>query len=60
MKQEKRKIYKAEYEDENIEIFNSDSDCKALQEAWSYEKYHGTLFNLFVINDDYEEIETVL
>lgn len=53
------KIYKAEYEDEEFEIITSDNDTSAMLEAESYEDKHGTLFNLFEVNADYEEIRTI-
>lgn len=54
------RIYKAEYEDENIEVFSyCDNDKEAMKEARSYENEHGILFNLFEVNEDYEEIRTV-
>lgn len=52
--------YQAEYADENFAIFEADSDNEALDEAWSMEKEHGSLFNLFEIDEDYEEIRTIL
>lgn len=53
-------MYKAEYEDENFEIILADNDSEALEEAWNKEKEHGTLFNLFEIDENYEEIRTVI
>ncbi len=54
------KIYKAEYADENMEVFSyCDNDKEALKEAENYEKEHGTLFNLFEVDENYDEIRTV-
>lgn len=54
------RIYKAEYADENMEVFSyCDNDKEALEEAKDYEKEHGILFGLFELNEDYEEIRTV-
>lgn len=53
------KIYKAEYEDGEFEVITSDNDTSAMSEAEYYEDKHGTLFNLFEVNADYEEIRTV-
>ena len=53
------KIYKAEYEDGEFEVIISDNDTSAMSEAESYEDKHGTLFNLFEVNADYEKIRTV-
>lgn len=53
------KTYKAEYQDEEFEIFTCKDDTEAMKEAELYEDSHGTLFNLFEINNDYDEIRTV-
>lgn len=53
------KIYKADYADENFEIIHADNDREATKEAESYEKEHGIIFNLFEIDENYEEIRTV-
>lgn len=54
------KIYKAEYADGEMEVFSyCDNDREAMEEAESYEKDHGTLFNLFEVDEDYNEIRTV-
>lgn len=55
------RIYKAEYEDDEIEVFSyCDTDEEALKEAYDYEKEHGTLFNLFEVNEDYDIIRTIV
>lgn len=55
-----RKIYKAEYADGEMEVFSyCDNDREAMEEAESYEKDHGTLFNLFEVDENYDEIRTV-
>ena len=55
------RIYKAEYEDDEIEVFSyCDTDEEALKEAYAYEEEHGTLFNLFETNEDYDIIRTIL
>lgn len=54
------KIYKAEYADENMEVFSyCDNDREAMEEAESYEEEHGTLFNLLELDENYNEIRTV-
>lgn len=51
--------YKCEYEDGNFEILlGTDEDI--FQEACKYEEEHGCLFNIFEINEDNEEIRTIL
>lgn len=54
------KTYKAEYADDEIEVFGyCDTDEEALKEAFEYESEHGTLFNLFEVNEEYDAIRTV-
>ena len=56
-----QKIYKAEYADENFEIFSfCDNDAEAMSEAEEGEKEHGALFGLFEVDEDYNEIRTIL
>lgn len=59
-KPEELKTYKAEYEDGEMEIFSfCESDEQAIKEAESYEAEHGTLWNVFEVDEDYNEIRTV-
>ena len=54
------KTYKAEYEDDEIEVFSyCDNDDEALKEAFSYENEHGTLFNLFELDENCDTVRTV-
>lgn len=54
------KIYKAEYADYEMEVFSfCGDDLEALQEAKSKVWVHGILFNLFELNENYEEIRTI-
>lgn len=54
------KIYKAEYADGEMEVFSyCDNDNEAMEEAELCESEHGTLFNLFEVDEDYNEIRTV-
>lgn len=53
------KHYKAEYEDDEFELIDADSDSKAFFTAEDYEDEHGCLFNLFEIDNNYDEIRTV-
>ncbi len=58
--QEELRTYKAEYEDDEIEVFGyCSTDDEALDEAFSFEDEHGTLFNLFELDDNYEVIRTI-
>ena len=54
------KIYKAEYEDYEMEVFSFiGDDLEALQEAKSKVWHHGILFNLFELDENYEVIRTI-
>lgn len=54
------RIYKAEYSDDEIEVFSyCDTDEEAMKEAESYEDIHGVVFNLFELDEGYNEIRTV-
>lgn len=57
--QEETKTYKADYEDENFEVISAESDIEAFEIAKSYEDEHGCLFNLFEVDDNYDEIREV-
>lgn len=54
--------YKAEYQDGNFENITSNTDFEALQEANNKrnKKEHGLLFNLFEIDENYNELRTIL
>lgn len=54
------RTYKAEYADDEMEVFSyCSNDEEALEEARKCEKEHGTLFNLFEVDENYDEIRTV-
>ena len=54
------RIYKAEYEDGEMEVFSyCDDDKEAMEEAESCESEHGILFNLFEVDENFDEIRTV-
>ena len=54
------KLYQAVYADEDMEIFDSfGDDNDVLSEAKFHESEHGILFNLFELNENYEEIRTI-
>ena len=52
-------MYKAEYEDEEFEIIYADNDNEAMEDAVSYEDEHGIVFNLFELDENYNEIRMV-
>ena len=51
--------YKAEYEDDRFEMILANSDEEALEKAYDNEEEFGTLFNVFALDDDDNEIRTV-
>ena len=54
-------IYRADYANEAVfEIIIADSEQEALDEAIEYESEHGTLFNLDLLDDDYNVVKTIL
>ena len=56
----KSKLYKAEYADEEMEVFYCNrGDDEALQEAFWMEDKHGTLFNLCELDEDYNSVRNV-
>lgn len=53
--------YKAEFENDEFEMILADSDDDALQQAFDMEEERNdTLFNLFLVNDEYENVRTIL
>jgi hypothetical protein len=53
------KTYRAEFADNEIEIFTADSDSEAINEAYRMEKEHGTLWTLDLLNEDYDIVKSV-
>lgn len=51
--------YRADYENDEFEMIIADSDDNALAEAFALEEKLGTLFNVFLVDDDFEEIKTI-
>ena len=51
--------YRAEFEDDEMEVFEADTHEKAVPEAYKFEKEHGDLFNVTALDEDYNEIETI-
>ena len=52
--------YKAEYENEEMVVFEEQNHSAAYDFALTYEKEYGTLWNLILLDEDYNEIESVL
>jgi hypothetical protein len=56
-----QQTYKAFYADEDVmEVFTANSEDEALQIAYSYESEYGTCFNVFLLDENYDTIETIL
>lgn len=53
------KTYKVNYADENFEIVYAEDDREAWAEAEKYEEEHGNIFDIFEIDEEYNEIRTV-
>lgn len=54
------KTYRADYADGELEVFGyCDTDEEAMKEAESYEEEHGIVFNLFELDENYNEVRTV-
>ena len=51
--------YRAEFECDNFEMILADSDNEAFETAKEMEGEKGTLFNVFLLDDDYNEVRTV-
>ena len=51
--------YKAVFADDNMEIIMADSNRKAIKQAREYESEHGELFNVFILDENYYELETI-
>ena len=52
--------YEAEFGDDEMEIILEYNDDEALREGWKLEKEHGTLFNLYLLDDDYNRVKTII
>lgn len=53
------KYYRAEIEDDNFEIILADSEEDAINQYFELGEKHD-LFNLIELNDDYDEVRTIL
>lgn len=51
--------YKAEYESDDFQLILASDDNQALEIALDNENEFGTLFNLFLIDENYNEIKTI-
>jgi len=52
-------IYKAEIENDNFEIIFADNAEEAKEEAWALEEEGHSVLSLFLVDENYEEIEAV-
>lgn len=53
------KMYNIEYEDGNFEIILAENDRKAFEEAKKEEVEHGLIFNIYEVDENYEEVRLV-
>lgn len=53
------KIYRAEIEDDNFEIIRADDEQDAINQYFNLEEEH-ELFNLVELDEDYNEIKTII
>jgi hypothetical protein len=51
--------YKAEFSDDSIEVFMASSDSEAVNTARKLENEHGYIFNIFRLDENYNEEEEV-
>lgn len=54
------KTYRAELEDDNFEIILADDENDALKQYWELEDEGHDLFNLIELDDEYNEVRTIL
>lgn len=52
-------LYEAEYENNEIEVFNSNTDAEAIKKARTFEKNNGIIFNIYLLDDDHNQVTTI-
>lgn len=52
-------IYRAEYQNEEFLVIEADDNDEAISEASRYEEENGLLWNVYLMDEDYNEIECV-
>ena len=52
-------MYKAVFEDDEFEIIDADNDKEAIEESYKCESEHGIVFNVFEIDENFDEVRTV-
>lgn len=52
-------MYKADYADDNFEVIYANNDKEAMKEAEKYESEHGIVFNVYEIDEEYNEVRTI-
>lgn len=53
------KVYRAEIEDDNFEIILAENDKEAIKEMRTLQEEGHTVFNLFLLDGNYNEIKTI-
>jgi hypothetical protein len=51
--------YRAEFEEDIFEMILADSDEEAIENASNMQEENGLLFNVVLLDDDYNEVKTV-
>lgn len=51
--------YRADLEDDNFEMILADSDSEAVEKAYELEEEHGTVFNLYLLDDNDNKIRNI-
>ncbi len=51
--------YRADYEDENFEMITAASNDEAITKGFGFEEEHGILFNVTLVDEDYNDVETI-
>lgn len=52
--------YEAEFEDEEMEIFEAETEIEAIEEAWELSGIHGRLFGLYLLDENYKQVKSIL
>lgn len=54
------KLYRAEYSDENFELINASTDYEAWKIASEFETRDILLFNIFLLDENFDAVKTIL
>ena len=51
--------YSAEFEDNEIEVLCCSNDNEAIQSAWELETVHGSLMNIFKLDENFDKVKSI-